>query len=89
MARYLEVTYRHGKPFAAYLHLDRQTADKAARSERREDCIIDYSDDGRLIGIEFTRMSGVDLHAVNRILAEAQRVTGGGGSGTIVSGVTR
>jgi hypothetical protein len=68
---YLEVTYRRGKPFAAYLYLDRRAGDKANRSERRDDFVVDYADDGRPIGIEFTRMSGVDLQAVNRVLAEA------------------
>ena len=68
---YLEVTYRRGKPFAAYLYLDRRSGDKAARSERREDFVVDYADDGRPIGIELTRISGVDLHAINEVLAKA------------------
>ncbi len=28
---YLEVTYRHGKPFAAYLYLPRRAGDRSAR----------------------------------------------------------
>jgi hypothetical protein len=39
---YLEVTYCKGKPFAAYLYLDRRSGDNAARSERRDDFVVDF-----------------------------------------------
>jgi uncharacterized protein YuzE len=65
---YLEVTYRKGKPFAAYLYLDRRSGDKAARTERHGDLLIDVSSDGRTIGVEFTRVGLVDLSKLNDVL---------------------
>ncbi len=68
---YLEITYRKGKPFAAYLYLDRRPGDKSFRTERHETWIVDFAPDGRPIGIEFTRIGAVDLPGLNRILAAA------------------
>jgi len=67
---YLEVTYRHGKPFAAYLYLPRSANDRSARTERRGSFLIDYRSDGRAIGIEFTSVTGVDAAAVNHVLKD-------------------
>jgi uncharacterized protein YuzE len=69
---YLEVTYRLGKPLAAYLYLERRPGDKAANTQRRGELLVDLAADGRPIGIEFTSIVGVDLAAVNRILLEAR-----------------
>lgn len=66
---YLEITYRKGKPFAAYLYLDRRAGDKAVRTEPHGGWLIDFTADGRAIGIEFTQVSSVDLAAVNAVLA--------------------
>jgi len=71
---YLEITYRQGKLFAAYLYLSRRPGDSAIRTERREDFIVDYSVDGRAIGIEFMQVGSVNLAVVNRVLEEAQQV---------------
>jgi uncharacterized protein YuzE len=73
--RYLEVTYRRGKPFAAYLYLDRRPDDKAARSERRDDFVVDFADDGRVIGVELIRLSQISLHALNEVLNAAKAVS--------------
>jgi uncharacterized protein YuzE len=67
---YLEVTYRKGKPFAAYLYLERRAGDKAARTERHGDMLIDITTDGRTIGVEFTRVGLVDLSKLDDILRE-------------------
>ena len=67
---YLEITYRQGKAFAAYLYLDRRPGDHAARSQRRDHFVVDYTEDGRAIGIEFACVSGVDIREVNQVLAE-------------------
>jgi hypothetical protein len=69
--RYLEITYRKGKPLAAYLYLDRRPGDKSSRTERHETWIIDFAADGRPIGIEFTHIGVVDLPELNRVLATA------------------
>jgi uncharacterized protein YuzE len=70
---YLEVTYRQGKPLAAYLYLERRNGDKAAKTRRQGGLLVDLSADGRLIGIEFTDIGAVDLAAVNRILEESHQ----------------
>jgi len=69
---YLEVTYRGGKPFAAYLYLSPPTDKPAARSERRGSLVVDFSRDGKPLGIEFTDVGLVELAAVNQVLAESQ-----------------
>ena len=67
---YLEVTYRKGKPFAAYLYLNRRSGDKAARTERHGDMLVDVSSDGRTIGMESPRVGLVDLSRLNDVLRE-------------------
>lgn len=70
--RYLEVTFRRGKPIAAYLYLHRKKGDTSARSQRRDNgLLVDYAADGRPIGIEITAPSRVTLSAINQVLAEA------------------
>ena len=65
---FLEVTYRGGKPFAAYLYLDRRSADRVDRTERRGAFAVDYAPDGRPIGVEFIDTQHVDLAALNALL---------------------
>lgn len=68
--RYLEMTFRNGKALAAYLYLPRQTDDRSVRTEEIEPgLIIDFAADGRPIGIEITRPSGIVVAAINRALA--------------------
>ena len=68
--RYLELTYRKGRPLAGYLHLPRHDGDVAARSERAdEDLVIDYAADGRPIGIELLSPATLTLEALNAVLA--------------------
>jgi len=66
---YLEVTYRQGKPFAAYLYLDRQPGDKGVRTQRHGSAVIDFGADGRIIGVEFTTVAAIDLAILNQLLA--------------------
>ena len=68
--RYLEVTFRNGKPLAAYLYLPRRAGDTCARTTRQaEGLLIDFAADGRAIGIEIAAPSKVSLEALNRALA--------------------
>lgn len=63
---YLEVTYRRGKPLAAYLHLPRQPGDTAARSEPVDDVlVVDRAADGRPIGIEILAPKTVTVERLN------------------------
>ena len=68
--RYLEVTFRKGRPIAAYLYLPRRGAEHAARvSKASRGLLIDYNPEGKPIGIEITAPGQVSLTALNRVLA--------------------
>jgi uncharacterized protein YuzE len=55
--RYLEVTYRNGKPIAAYFYLPRKPGDLSTCTERREEgLLIDFSADGRVVGVAESRI---------------------------------
>jgi hypothetical protein len=70
--RSLQVTYRKGKPFSAYLHLSHQTGEKSARTVPSADglLVVDHGHNGKAIGVEITASSGVPLERLNRILAD-------------------
>jgi uncharacterized protein YuzE len=66
---YLEVSYRHGRPMAAYLYLPRTTKDKSHTTSTADPgMIIDYAEDGRAIGIEITAPSKVTVNDLNKVL---------------------
>ena len=66
---YLEVTFRHGCPLAAYLYLPRQPKDKSYRTERvGPGLVIDYTRTGKPIGVEITAPSTLSASALNRVL---------------------
>ncbi|MGH8474365.1 MAG: DUF2283 domain-containing protein [Methylococcales bacterium] len=68
--RYLEVSYRHGRPLAAYFYLPRTTQDKSYRTSRADPgMIIDYAESGKPIGIEITDPVKITVHDLNRVLA--------------------
>ena len=70
---FLEVTYRQGKPLAAYLYLPRQSGDTSSRTFQFEPGLtIDYAPDGRAIGIEITSPTRVTVESINRALATAK-----------------
>ena len=67
--RYLEVTYRAGKPLAAYLYLTRRSNDVSARVERYGTAfLVDWTEDGRPIGIEMPSPSLVTAEGLNHVL---------------------
>jgi hypothetical protein len=66
---YLEVTFRHGRPVAAYYYLPRRTRDKSVRTRRVEPgLVIDFAKDDRPIGIEITAPTRLSVAALNRVL---------------------
>jgi uncharacterized protein YuzE len=66
---YLEVTFRHGQPLAAYLYLPRRAADRSHRTERVEPgLVIDFNRSGKPIGIEITAPWKVSASGLNRVL---------------------
>ncbi len=69
--RYLEVTFRKGKPFAAYLYLPRATGAKAARTlDGGHGVRIDLDERGRLLGLEITAPVAVTIGELNAVLAQ-------------------
>src|SRR5207248_7185691 len=70
--RSLQVTYRKGNPFSAYLHLSHQTGEKSARTVPSADglLVVDYGHNGKAIGVEITAPSAVPLDRLNRVLAD-------------------
>lgn len=68
---YLEVTYRHGRPLAAYYYLPRRRSDRAYRTSRGPSgLLIDYTRGGRAIGVEISAPSVLSLAAMNRVLRD-------------------
>jgi uncharacterized protein YuzE len=69
--RYLEVTFRHGRPIAAYYYLPREANQKGVRTRRVEPgLIVDFTAEGQAIGIEITTPAKVSLAALNKVLKE-------------------
>jgi uncharacterized protein YuzE len=75
-APYLEVTYRKGKPLAAYLYLARMDGDQAQRTVSEDaGLVVDYSADGRPIGIEITTPRAFSAAALNGLLTRLKLPT--------------
>jgi hypothetical protein len=70
--RSLQVTYRKGRPFAAYLHLSHPTGEGSARTVSTPDglLVVDYGVNGRPVGVEITAPQAVPLERLNQLLAE-------------------
>ena len=67
--RYLEITFREGKPFAAYLDLLRADGAKSARTESAgAGLVVDYAGDGTPIGLEITAPGHVSFESINAVL---------------------
>jgi len=72
--RYLQVSYRNGQAFAAYLYLPRRPGDRSARTEQFSEVLaIDYAEDGRAIGIEIIHPRAVTEDELNRALAHVHQ----------------
>jgi uncharacterized protein YuzE len=68
--RYLEITFRKGKPLAAYLYLPRPTGARAAHTvDAGQGVHIDLDDQGKPIGVEITAPTKVSADDLNAILA--------------------
>jgi uncharacterized protein YuzE len=67
--RYLEVTFRKGKPLAAYLYLPREVGVKSARTAQvGSGILVDYSEAGVPIGVEITAPQLATLQEINAVL---------------------
>lgn len=68
---YLEVTFRHGRPIAAYLYLPRRPGEKSYRTSRADPgLVIDLNRRGKPIGIEITAPGKASVSALNRVLRD-------------------
>jgi hypothetical protein len=68
---YLEVTFRRGRPVAAYYYLPRRSGQKGYRTLRVEPgMIIDFARNGRPIGVEITAPGLLSQAALNRVLKQ-------------------
>lgn len=61
----LQITYRKGKPFAAYIYLSSGHGQKSTRTEAiTEDLLIDYAADGTPLGIEVISPGDVSIDEI-------------------------
>ena len=68
---YLEVTFRHGRPIAAYLYLPRVTGEKSSRTLKVEPgMVIDFGLSGKPIGIEITAPTKITVADLNAVLSQ-------------------
>ncbi|MEX0718587.1 MAG: hypothetical protein WD066_18485 [Planctomycetaceae bacterium] len=66
---YLEVTFRKGKPLAAYYYLPRRAEETSVRTQRFDGgFVVDYASDGCAIGIEILSPGQFDIAQWNRVL---------------------
>ena len=70
--RSLQVTYRKGRPFAAYLYLSHETGTKSARTVASADglLVVDYAASGDALGVEITCPQAVPLERLNSLLVD-------------------
>ena len=67
--RYLEITFRKGKPLAAYLYLSRKTGAKSIRTEDKgAGLLVDYGSDEQPIGLEIIAPEQVTVAQINDVL---------------------
>jgi cation transport regulator ChaC len=66
---YLEVTFRDGRPMAAYFYLPRKPRQRVHRSvPTQPGLVIDFARNGQPIGIEITAPTKLSVAALNRVL---------------------
>ena len=64
----LQITYRKGKPFAAYIYLSRQKGQKSVRTEAiSEDLLIDYDLSETPLGIEIVSPGMVSMDEIQAV----------------------
>ncbi len=68
--RYLEVTFRKGKAFAAYLYLPRKSGARVARTVEEERGVhVDLDEDDAPMGVEITAPGAITAAELNVVLA--------------------
>jgi uncharacterized protein YuzE len=68
---HLKVTYKKGKPFAAYLYLPADSSQKAASTrEVRPGFVADFDGEGRVLGLEIVNPAESTREQVLDVLRE-------------------
>jgi len=68
--RYLEVSFRKGKPFAAYLYLPRAKGSRVAKTvDGGHGMRVDLDENGTPLGVEITDPAAVRHEHLNDVLA--------------------
>ncbi len=70
--RTLQITYRKGHLFAAYLHLSHPTGQRSVRTAASSDglLVVDYASNGQPLGVEITAPRAVPLGRLNQLLTD-------------------
>ena len=64
----LQITYRKGKPFAAYIYLASKHGQKSVRTEQvTQALLIDYAENGTPIRIEIPSPGEVHIDEIQRV----------------------
>jgi uncharacterized protein YuzE len=67
--RYLEITFRKGKPLAAYLYLTRKKATQSVKTIKiDEDLIADYDQNGVPVGLEIVSPTTTSIQQIKDAL---------------------
>jgi uncharacterized protein YuzE len=62
----VQVTYRKGQPFAAYIYLQRSPGRRCAMTRKvSSEVLIDYAEDGTPLGIEVVSPGHVSLEEIH------------------------
>jgi hypothetical protein len=64
----IEITFRKGRRFAAYLRLEGPRANVTRTSEAAPLSLIDYDDDGRALGLEILTFDEETISRINEVL---------------------
>ena len=73
---HIEVTYRRGKAFAAYIYLPAETTQEVATTrELRPGIVADFDRDGNVLGVEIVHPGHTSRGQILEVLREL-RVTG-------------
>lgn len=68
---YLEVTFRRGRPMAAYLYLPRQQGDKSHRTRKIDPgLVVDFNARDVPIGIEITAPAAITVELLEKVLVD-------------------
>lgn len=61
----LQVTYRKGRPFAAYIYLDHLPGQKIVRSEEvAPEIVVDFDGDAQPIGVEIVSPAATSIDEI-------------------------